>query len=72
MGGRIGAIVCGSEALKNQLNRASKEIVVDELHAAGHFALLHEKSAIRVFQNGLRGQLRLIIKSRNYQDFHEA
>lgn len=60
------------DGLKSQLNHASKAIRVNNEAATEHFAVFHEQSALRAFQDGLREPLRMLMKARNYQSFGEA
>lgn len=60
------------ETLKNQLNEASEDIRYNNTTAEHHFRIHNEQASLRVFQDGLLGQMKLLIKARNYGTLNEA
>lgn len=58
--------------LQNNLNRVSKNITINNVGAVKHFALYHEQTALRAFQDGLKEPLRFLIRARNYRLFEKA
>lgn len=60
------------EILKNLLNEACMEIKFENRTAVNHFRILNEQAALRAFQDGLIGEMKLLIKARNYRTLNEA